>query len=151
MPGPAPQEEVERRNKSPRLETIKADGAVRGWDLPEKVLGVNKNGRYIKWHPMTRKWWEAWRSSPQSTRMLSEPDWYFLLDTALMHHSMWANRQWEYASEIRLRVAKFGATPEDRLRLRLAIETQEDASVGNHSGANVTSLTDRKARMRSAG
>ena len=46
-------------------------------------------------------------------------DWDFLLDTALMHHAMWSKSQWTLAAEVRLRVAKFGATPEDRARLRM--------------------------------
>ncbi|HEY9369747.1 hypothetical protein [Streptomyces sp.] len=48
-----------------------------------------------------------------------ESDWYFLLDTALMHTTMWSKGQWTLAAEVRLRVAKYGATPEDRARLRM--------------------------------
>jgi hypothetical protein len=36
---------------------------------------------------------------------------------------MWAKKRWEFAAELRLRAAKFGATPEDRMRLKLKIET----------------------------
>mgnify|MGYP007024625023 FL=1 len=36
-----------------------------------------------------------------------------------MHTAMWAKGQWTLAAEVRLRVAKYGATPEDRARLRM--------------------------------
>ena len=148
MPALPKEEGPIRRNKPPQKELIKSDGKLYGFELPEKVLGTNKNGRFIKWHPMTKKWWDHWRRSPQATKMLSEPDWDFLLDTALMHHTMWASRKWEFASEIRLRVQKFGCTPEDRLRLRLEIDNQRaEAEVGNHKGADVASLDARRRRM----
>ena len=79
--------------------------------------------------------------------MLSEPDWFFLLDTALIHHNMWMNGRWEFASEVRLRVAKFGATPEDRMRLRQEIEVIEAAPVGSKKGNAVTSLDSRRKRL----
>ncbi|HTI28265.1 MAG TPA: hypothetical protein VL652_45200, partial [Kutzneria sp.] len=65
-------------------------------------------------------WWDTWRRSPQA-QTFTETDWDFLLDTALMHHTMWLKGRWEFASELRLRAAKFGATPEDRARLRMQV------------------------------
>jgi hypothetical protein len=53
-------------------------------------------------------------------------DWSFLLDTALMHHAMWSKGQWTLAAEVRLRVAKFGATPEDRARLRITFADADE-------------------------
>ncbi|MBS3177742.1 MULTISPECIES: hypothetical protein [unclassified Pseudoclavibacter] len=100
------------------------------------------------WHPMTRRWWNHWRRSPQASRMLSQPDWDFLLDTALMHHVMWEKKRWEFASEIRLRVAKFGATPEDRLRLRQEIDIPETTPAGDGEGATVTSMAGRRGRLQ---
>lgn len=79
----------------------------------------------IDWHPRTRAWWEMWRRSPQADVMI-ESDWYFLLDTALMHDAMWSKGQWTLAAEVRLRVAKFGATPEDRARLRLVFADADE-------------------------
>jgi hypothetical protein len=46
-------------------------------------------------------------------------DWIYMLDTALMHHMMWDKGRWEFAAEVRLRLAQFGATPLDRMRLRI--------------------------------
>jgi len=70
------------------------------------------------WHPMTRRWWAVWQNAPMAA-MMGETDWSYLLDTALMHHAMWSKGQWTLAAEVRLRVAQFGATPLDRLRLRI--------------------------------
>lgn len=47
-------------------------------------------------------------------------DWDFLLDTALLHAELWSGNR-SVAAELRLRVAKFGATPEDRARLRIQV------------------------------
>ncbi|QNV38733.1 phage terminase small subunit [Rothia terrae] len=123
--GPAPQKDAIRRNKKPEFTQLIEDGSVHGPDLPEGVLPDGQ-----QWHPVTRQWWENWRSSPQATRMLSAPDWDYLLDTALIHHNMWMNGRWDFASEVRLRVAKFGATPDDRNRLRAEIVTVPEVSEG---------------------
>jgi len=118
--------------------------------LNEEEAAKGARGKREQWHPMTRDWWEAWRRSPQASRMLSEPDWYFLLDTALIHHNMWKNGRWEFASEVRLRAAKFGATPEDRMRLRAEIVAPEKYAPGESEfpeGATVTDMRSRKARL----
>jgi hypothetical protein len=147
--GPARTGKAVRRNKVPDTIVVKApkNNKKYGWLLPKDVLR-DKDGDVAAWHPMTVKWWDAWRTSPQATRMLTEPDWHFLLDTALMHHNMWQNGRWDFASEVRLRVAKFGATPEDRLRLHLEIdqEIENNGSVGN-AEANVTDIKSRRARL----
>ena len=147
MPGPAPDPRAIRRNKQPDKNLVVSDGKLRGFPLPEGML-TDKHGEEEDWHPATRDWWEAWRRSPQAAGMLSEPDWYALLDTALIHHNMWMNGRWEFASEVRLRVAKFGATPEDRNRLRMEIEEPETTPVGSNRGANeVTNLASRRKRI----
>jgi hypothetical protein len=98
---------------------VSADDSLRGPDLP---LGVLPDGE--DWHPRTKAWWWTWRRSPQA-QTFTATDWDFLIDTALMHHTMWLKGRWEFASELRLRAAKFGATPEDRARLRMQV-TQPD-------------------------
>ena len=147
--GPARTGKAVRRNKKPDTVLVKAPSGNKkyGWQLPPGALR-DKDGDVVDWHPMTKKWWEGWRKSPQATRMLTEPDWYFLLDTALMHHMMWENGRWDFASEVRLRVAKFGATPEDRLRLHLEIDEEIDnnGSIGRTEG-NVSDIRSRRARL----
>lgn len=146
--GPQPKEQRGRERDTPDKEALHAQSAAQGWDLPEGVLGVDKTtGEPVGWHPVTVLWWQAWRESPQAQRMLTEPDWYFMLDTALMHHQMWLNGRWDFASEVRLRAAKFGATPEDRARLKFTIEVPEQYEVGDGTTpANVSSITGRKKR-----
>lgn len=148
--GPARTGKAVRRNKGPETHTISAPKGNKkyGWQLPKDVL-TDKDGDIVPWHPMTIKWWESWRRSPQATRMLTEPDWHFLLDTALMHHMMWQNGRWDFASEVRLRVAKFGATPEDRLRLHLEIDDEIDnnGAIGRGQGGNVSDLDERRKRL----
>lgn len=148
--GPTKDSRAIRRNKEPDKQLIKSDGKLRGFPLPDGML-EDKYGEPEDWHPATRMWWDSWRSSPQAAAMLSEPDWFALLDTALIHHNMWKNGRWEFASEVRLRVAKFGATPEDRIRLKQEIEVPETSPVGSASSKaqNVTSLTARRDRLAS--
>lgn len=143
--GPAPKENAARRNAQPEKTRIVAGDEPMGWDLPEGVLPDGED-----WNEMTRRWWASWQTSPQASRMLSDPDWFFLLDTALMHHVMWSKGRWEFAAEIRLRVAKFGATPEDRLRLRQEIEVPDNTPVGQVSTPEVADIAERRKRIRSA-
>lgn len=135
------------KRKKPQMDIIKDDGVKRGFPLPKDALYDPVEDAFDEWHPMTIKWWDSWRTSPQAARMMSGPDWYFLLDTALIHHHMWMNHKWEFASEVRLRAAKFGATPEDRARLRMEIEIPEDYPVGSKRGSNVSSLDARRKRI----
>jgi hypothetical protein len=81
----------------------------------------------LDWHPQTVAWWAMWAES-ELAKDFTATDWSFLLDTALMHHAMWSKGQWTLAAEVRLRVAKFGATPEDRARLRIIFEDADEAS-----------------------
>lgn len=71
----------------------------------------------IPWPDATVRWWKLWGESPLADNF-GTTDWDFLLDTALLHAQYWTGDT-SKAAEIRLRVAKFGATPEDRARLRI--------------------------------
>ncbi|MFF4478668.1 hypothetical protein ACFY1A_16860 [Streptomyces sp. NPDC001520] len=148
--GPAPKDPSKRRrrNASEPETVLTPDDELRGPELPEGALGVNaKTGEIIEWHPMTVAWWLTWRKSPQA-QTFTDTDWAFLVDTALMHHSMWAKGQWTLAAEVRLRAAKFGATPEDRARLKLKVDdpTSGPQRPVQHSG-NVSDITSRRARL----
>lgn len=145
--GRAPAETRASKKKRPENETIESPVSPNGYELPEGLM-TDRHGDPLDWHPATKMWWENWRQSPQSTKMMTNPDWDFLLDTALMHHAMWTYKKWELASEVRLRVAKFGATPEDRARLRLEIHNNGERSVGvEDQSTNVTSINSRRARL----
>ena len=115
-PAPKPASERRRRNVDPvPTQVVTADGAVRGPELPKGY----------DWHMQTIKWWQTWRISPMASTF-THTDWDFLLDTAILHSAHWNGEN--TAAELRIRVAKFGATPEDRLRLRLQVDSTQDAS-----------------------
>jgi hypothetical protein len=114
--GPAPKDYASRDRDQARRHAstpIVADGELRGFDLPPLDDA--------EWHPATVQWWATWRSSAQATTF-TPTDWSFLLDTALLHDALWHGRP-DAAGELRLRVAKFGATPEDRARLKMEVTT----------------------------
>ncbi len=155
--GPAPSERRSRGRDTPTRDIIRSDGRVGGWDLPDDVLPILPEDKQLdpdrvlreQWNPATVRWWKNWRESPQAAKMVSAPDWDYMLDTALLHHQMWESggKNSERAAEIRIRVANFGATPADRLRLRVEIEVPEEFPVGNAASSNVTSIDDRRRRI----
>lgn len=77
------------------------------------------------WHPQTLRWWEMWGESPLAAEFTAN-DWNELSDTAVIHSAFW-NGAISAGAELRLRVAKFGATPEDRARLRITFAAAEQA------------------------
>jgi hypothetical protein len=77
------------------------------------------------WPDATIRWWEKWGEAPMAVDF-SETDWDFLIDTALIHAEYWRG-DLKLAGELRLRVAKMGATAEDRARLRITYATADVA------------------------
>jgi hypothetical protein len=133
--GPAPKnpDERRRRNADPvPTTTVAVDGQARGPVLPPEVA----------WPDATVRWWDTWRRSPQAQAFTST-DWDFLLDTALLHADYW-NGSRRVAGELRLRVAKYGATPEDRARLRLQVERDGEESAPSPAAKPAG---DRRARV----
>lgn len=119
--GPAPKETRSRardqRRRGDELTVVEADGELHGPELPDD----------LDWPDATREWWRIWRVSPQA-RTFTETDWSFLLDTAVLHMEFWDGDR-SVASELRLRAAKFGATPEDRARLKIAVGEPDKAKL----------------------
>ncbi|MGW1828813.1 phage terminase small subunit [Streptomyces tubercidicus] len=148
--GPAPKDPSKRRRRNAdEPETvITPDDELRGPELPAGVLGVDKKGVPYEWHPMTVAWWDTWRTSPQA-QTFTDTDWAFLLDTALMHTSMWSKGQWTLAAEVRLRAAKFGATPEDRARLKLKVDDPTRPQTPAQGSGNVSDIRSRRDRLTS--
>ena len=148
--GPAPKDPAKRRrrNATEPETVITPDDEMRGPELPEGVLGVDEaTGEALPWHPMTQLWWDSWRTSPQAQTFVAT-DWLFLIDTALMHHTMWAKGRWEFASEVHLRAAKFGATPEDRARLKMKVDDPANAPQRPvQASGNVSDINSRRARL----
>lgn len=141
--GPAPKDPSERvrRNADPVAEVfVEADGILHGPELPYVDDG---------WPAATREWWLTWRRSPQA-QAFTDTDWSFLVDTALLHAEFWRGKS-ALAPELRLRVAKFGATVEDRARLRIGIG--QPPAAGNAAPAakpqNPASRMPRRDRILS--
>lgn len=155
--GPAPKESRQRADKTVKRESLRND-EVLGPELPDPVyLPVyykeHAEDDVPRWHPLTVRWWENWRRSPQAVKLLTDPDWDFLLDTAVAHHVSWCTGKFDMLGELRIRVAKYGATPEDRLRLKVEIEDpREKFPAGNGAGNNVTPIDQaRRDAIKSRG
>ena len=112
--GPAPKgqrsRERDQRRVSAATIVLNDDGETRGPELPDG-----------DWPDQTRRWWHTWRTSPQA-QLFEDTDWSFLLDTALLH-AAFIMGEVKLGAELRLRVGKLGATPEDRARLHVTIAT----------------------------
>lgn len=88
----------------------------------------------IPWPDRTREWWALWGGSAIA-ETFTFSDWEFLLDTALIHADVWGNYNLDRLPELRLRVAKFGATPEDRARLRITFADADERDAKRPAGA----------------
>lgn len=141
--GPAPKGQRARDRDTPEFVELEAKPELYGSELPAGVLPADE-----QWHPQTLAWWDSLRAFPL---LKDEPaiGWQFLIDTALMHHTMWAKGRWEFASEVRLRVAKFGATPEDRMRLKIKVVAPSPATPVAATAPGVTDIASRRERLTS--
>ena len=143
MPGrgrpPSGTRQRERDQKRVDAETtaVEPDAELRGPDLPETEDG---------WPAMTRRWWLTWRKSPQA-QTFTDTDWDFLLDTALIH-AAFVTGAVALAGELRLRVSRFGATPEDRMRLKLTIG--KPAPAATPAAPRAAESPDRRERLLKA-
>ena len=114
-PAPKPDGRRARRNSGPELRVVAF--------TPKKQPRLPAS---MDWCPETKKWWKMWGDSPLAGDF-SESDWAFLMDTAILHHMLWSMGDTSVLSELRIRVAKFGATPDDRARLRIQFAQADDA------------------------
>lgn len=125
--GPQPKDPSRRArgNKDPIAQTVLRFEQAEPPELP--TIQVEKDGDLVEyqWPQRTLDWWEMWKASPQAEHF-SSTDWDFLLDTAVVHARLWSGEM-SAAGELRLRVAKFGATPEDRARLRMQFAQADEA------------------------
>ena len=143
--GPAPKatrsRDRDQRQRDEETKIVQVDGNVRGPELPDT----------FEWPAATVTWWQTWRESAQAVEFTST-DWSFLLDTAVLHAEFWLGNR-ALASELRLRSAKFGATPEDRARLKLEVGEPEHHGAPATPGAPQTlqpKAKDRRQRVLKA-
>lgn len=121
------------------LEAIVADKP----DLPEFDVQVKVDGeieyQQFEWPAATRRFWDMLDYHPLKDEF-TDLDWSYLLDTARLHASFWLGDV-KIASELRLREAKYGFTPDDRARLRLTFAQATDAEVT--TARRISSSRDR--------
>lgn len=104
--------------------------AVEQPELPEFDIQIDVDGvletQAFRWSEATRRWWATWGAEPMA-KDFTATDWDFLLDTALIHAKVWGFGDLKLLPELRLRVAKMGATGEDRARLRITYAAADEA------------------------
>lgn len=141
--GPPPKDPSKRarKNSDPVPLRVITATSVEQPDLPDFDVQIEIDGEVtyqsFDWPARTREWWQMWADSPLSNDFTST-DWSELLDTALLHAKFWSGET-KWAGELRLRVAKFGATPEDRARLRITFANADDAEGGSSRGSGSSS------------
>lgn len=140
--GPQPKDPARRarRNADPVARTVLRFEHAEAPDLPPHLA----DDYY------TVRWWETWVGSAQAEHF-SATDWQFLYETAFVVHAFYMGRM-DVASELRLRQAKFGATPEDRARLRMVFAEADEADDGKgSSGAEASDARSRFGDLRVIG
>lgn len=143
--GPAPKDPNRRArtNKDPvPLRVIHAE-PVQQPELPDFEIEVDGELVEFVWPQRTREWWRMWAESPLSNDF-TQTDWSELLDTAILHARLWKGDH-KVAPELRLRVAKFGATPEDRARLRITFAQADEAEEKRHAPSGAAAKARRGA------
>jgi hypothetical protein len=112
--GPAPKPNAARRNVHEHAQEL-APVARPGRELP-RALGVTSGG--------AKRFWKVWSTAPQTATWV-ETDWAELEITCKLVDEFFKGDT-KLAGEIRQRVAKWGATVEDRNRLRMKLEDSEN-------------------------
>lgn len=148
-PAPKPSEQRARRNADPGALRVIVAKPVKQPTLPpiwERNAKTGKRQR-VAWPAETRKWWKMWDDSPLSQDFTST-DWAELLITARLHAAV-VDGDLKHAAELRLRVAKFGATPEDRARLRITFAAADEGE--QKADQPERTRTDRYTGLRAIG
>ena len=146
-PAPKPPERRARTNKEPVALRIIEARPVGQPDLPPRYKKLDDIIEEVDWPVETVKWWRMWGESPLASDF-TDTDWSELLIAAFLH-AEFMQGEYKHAGELRLRTAKLGATPEDRLRLRIQFAQAVDAEVT--AGQKVVSARDRMQGIRKAG
>lgn len=119
--GPAPKDP--RRRQRRNADTVALRVIEASPDAQPELPALMPNGE--EWPDRTMAWWSMWCESPLSPDFTAN-DWSELLDAAVLHGLVWSGEA-KYLTELRLRVAKFGATPDDRARLRITFAQADEA------------------------
>lgn len=129
--GPAPKDPSKRVRRNKDVVPLRIVQAVIASqpELPEFNVQVTRDGdvweESFTWPVVTRDWWALLGNHPLAPEF-TDLDWLYLLDTARLHAAFWRGDT-KTAAELRLREAKYGFTPEDRLRLRMQFAQTNEA------------------------
>ncbi|MEV8022507.1 hypothetical protein AB0O76_40685 [Streptomyces sp. NPDC086554] len=139
--GPAPNPNSVRRNTTHALGEQKLSGtAGAGRELP-KALGISTGA--------AKRFWKTWAKAPQTEGWL-ETDWAELeLTTKLV--DLFYQGDTKLAGEIRQRVGRWGATTEDRARLRMSFDKQVEAEAKKPETASETDMDAELYKLLSEG
>lgn len=147
--GPAPKDPSQRlrRNKQPTPQRVYDAAPAKQPSLPPLYL-PDADGKLqrVSWPAQTKRWWETWGREPMA-QDFRPTDWDFLIDTALLHAAYWRGDT-KLAPEIRLRVAKLGATAEDRARLRVTYAHADEADAKRERAERRPSSRERRGPLK---
>ncbi|MET8702724.1 hypothetical protein ABZW10_28275 [Kitasatospora sp. NPDC004723] len=124
--GPQPKPNAVRRNKHEHAQEL-STAAQPGRELP-RGLGISTSG--------AKRFWKIWATSPQSSQW-AETDWAELEITTRLVDALYQG-DLRHAGEIRQRTAKWGATTEDRNRLRMSIKDEDQDQDADQAPAEMT-------------
>ncbi|MFJ9771808.1 hypothetical protein ACIRVF_11240 [Kitasatospora sp. NPDC101157] len=130
--GPRPKENAVRRNKHEHAQELSAE-AQPGRELP-RGLGITTAG--------AKRFWKTWSTAPQ-TSAWTETDWAELEITTKLVDGLYQG-DLRLAGEIRQRVAKWGATTEDRARLRMSIKDENQDQGADQAPADTPTDLDEE-------
>ncbi|MER6382083.1 phage terminase small subunit [Streptomyces sp. NPDC001118] len=130
--GPKPKENAVRRNRHEHAQTL-SSSTTEGRALPPG-LGIKTAG--------ARRFWKTWATSPQAGKW-AETDWAELEITVKLVDAFYQGDT-KLAGEIRQRVAKWGATVEDRARLRMSIEDGDQGQADETASTGPTTDLDEE-------
>ncbi len=141
-PAPKPAGKRARRNADPVPSRVIENWQTERKPMPEDLLPDGE-----MWHPATVRWWQRWLDSPLSETW-TEVDWSELEACAVLHHEFMRKRTFTLASEIRLRMQKFGATAEDRARLRIVLADADEKDAKRTVPAGPSSARERRGPLK---
>ena len=101
----------------------------------------------IAWPEQTLRWWANWGAEPMAAEF-RPTDWDFMIDTAFLHARVWGRGEVKLLPEIRLRVAKMGATGEDRARLRITYAQADQAEDKRDRKSGAAAVAARYDKLR---
>lgn len=136
MPGPSPKDPAARarRNKTSTKAVIRRPNDPLIPKLPSR--------RGMKtWRVSTRKWWEAFWSSPMATQIDTESEYHIILRYAVLKDAFeeatsegLVDRMVKISAELRMIEKDYGMTPMPRRTLQWEIDWTQDRNDARNQG-----------------